>query len=427
MTERIAMAWLPTILLGLLIGLAAGVYGGVVADAAVPWLRISAREGGAGIFVALMILLGFIGGSILGMVLCRLTGGPGLTGAARGFGIGLAGVFGVITLLGGLAWLSREVEPLIGGQPLNLAVEIRLAEGAAQPVVADGVYTYVSLHSGPQRSGSGGPLDIGDARLEDGRWIIPGSVPIHVSVGERVIGVMLSGDATRFFSSDVPARPASAGAAWSAWQQPSSVSGTPEGPAFELRYRVVLRPPPPPPEVVEWPEPAGPAPLPEAEAPTEEWLAFITVSTPPEIRARAVEAVREREDFIPLLAARIAAEDPDTARDAMYLVGEMRPPPAALGEAVRRRARGVVAIADSIDPAAEDSRTMLYDQAHTVATGVLAAAFGLRVAGVDLRPELRALADAAGPREKAPADLAASATRIIDYFDRLDREGRVLD
>ena len=103
MTERIAMAWLPTILLGLLIGLAAGVYGGVVADAAVPWLRISAREGGAGIFVALMILLGFIGGSILGMVLCRLTGGPGLAGAGRGFGIGLAGVLGFITMLGGFA------------------------------------------------------------------------------------------------------------------------------------------------------------------------------------------------------------------------------------------------------------------------------------------------------------------------------------
>ena len=54
------MPWLPTILLGLLIGLLAAVYGGVVADAAVPWLRISQREGGAGIFVALMILLGFI-------------------------------------------------------------------------------------------------------------------------------------------------------------------------------------------------------------------------------------------------------------------------------------------------------------------------------------------------------------------------------
>ena len=37
------------------------------------------------------------------------------------------------------------------------------------------------------------------------------------------------------------------------------------------------------------------------------------------------------------------------------------------------------------------------------------------------------VADAAGLREKAPADLSASATRIIACFDKLDREGRVLD
>ena len=58
---------------------------------------------------------------------------------------------------------------------------------------------------------------------------------------------------------------------------------------------------------------------------------------------------------------------------------------------------------------------MLYDQAHTVATGVLAAAFGLRVAGVDLR---RNCAPTRQARAKAPAGLAASATRIIDHFDR---------
>ena len=94
-----------------------------------------------------MALLGFIGGSIAGMVLCRLTGGPGPAGVGRGFGIGLAGVLGFITLLGGLAWLSREVEPLIGGQPLDVAVEIRLAGG--RTAAGDGPrrpYTYVSMH-----------------------------------------------------------------------------------------------------------------------------------------------------------------------------------------------------------------------------------------------------------------------------------------
>ncbi|MEO3471847.1 hypothetical protein AAFN86_08280 [Roseomonas sp. CAU 1739] len=421
------MPWMPTILLGLLIGLIAGVYGGVVADAAVPWLRISAREGGSGIFVAFMILLGFIGGTIIGMVLCRVTGGPGLDGALRGFGIGLGGVLGIITLLGGLAWLSREVPPLVGGQPIDLAIQIRLPAGTPQPVVDGSVYTYVSLHSGAQRSGRTGPLLIEEARLEDGRWIIPGSVPIHISVGDRVIGVMLSGGTTRFFTSEVPARPATADGPWTGWRQPDSSSGdaTAEGVTYEVRSRVVLRPPPPPPDDV--PAPAGPAPLPGPDAPTEAWLAFTGVAVPLEIRARALAAVRDRPDFVPLMEARIASDDADTARDAMYLVGEMRPAPAALGDAVRRRAAGIVAMAEAIDPADPNSLALLYDRTHTLTTGVFAAAFGLRAAGVDIRPELRAIAAAAAPREKDQRDIVGMMERVVAYFDRLDREGRVLD
>lgn len=427
MTDRITMAWLPTILLGLLIGLAAGAYGGVVADAAVPWLRISAREGGSGMFVALMILLGFVGGSILGMVLCRLTGGPGLPGVARGFGIGLAGVLGVITLLGGLAWLSREVEPLIGGKPLDVAVEIRLAEGEARPVAAEGGYSYVSMHSGPQRSGRAGPLDIEAARLEDGRWIIPGSVPIHISVDDRVVGVVLLGGGTRFFTVNVPARPARVDGDWSSWREPdaSSAAPPPAGAGFELRYRVVLRPPPPPP--VEMPAPAGPPPLPEADAPTEAWLAFTSVTMPSETRDRALATVQDRADFVPLMAARIVEGDAETARDAMYLVGQMRPPPAVLGDAVRRRAAALVVMIEAIDPDDENSLALLYDRPHTLATGVFAAAFGLRAAGVDIRPELHAIATAAAPREKQARDIVGMMDRVIAYFDKLDREGRVLD
>ena len=77
--------------------------------------------------------------------------------------------------------------------------------------------------------------------------------------------------------------------------------------------------------------------LPADDAATEEWLAFTTVATPPETLARAIQAVQDRADFVPLLIARIADKDPETARDALYLIGEMRPPPAAVGNAVRGR------------------------------------------------------------------------------------------
>jgi hypothetical protein len=110
----------------------------------------------------------------------------------------------------------------------------------------------------------------------------------------------------------------------------------------------------------------------------------------------------------------------------MYVVGEMRPPPAGLGDAVRARAAEVVRIAEAIEPAAEDSRDRLYAQAHTLVTGIVAASFGLRAAGVDLRPELRAIAAASRLHEKAPPQaIADMAERVAAYFDQPDAEPRI--
>ena len=102
------MTWLPDILIGVLMGFAGGAYAGVVADRARSWQRISNFEGNAGYFVALMILLGFVGSTILGIVLCRMTGGEGTAGVLRGAGIAVAGVWAVITAFGALAWVQQE-------------------------------------------------------------------------------------------------------------------------------------------------------------------------------------------------------------------------------------------------------------------------------------------------------------------------------
>jgi hypothetical protein len=95
---------------------------------------------------------------------------------------------------------------------------------------------------------------------------------------------------------------------------------------------------------------------------------------------------------------------------------------------VKARAAEIITIAKSIDPADEDSRERLYERVHVLATGVLAAAHGLQSAGIDLRPELRAMAVATRAREKvAPRDIADAADRIVAYFDELqshDQEQR---
>src|SRR5689334_17392031 len=102
------MHWLLVILCGLVCGAFGGAYGGYVASRAVVWLHISSFEGKSGYFIAAMVLLGAVGGLVIAIVGGRAWGGPGLAGAAKGFGYSLAAVAAAITLLGALAWASKR-------------------------------------------------------------------------------------------------------------------------------------------------------------------------------------------------------------------------------------------------------------------------------------------------------------------------------
>ena len=396
------MSWPLTLLFGLLTGFAGAFYGAFMAERSVRWLRISSFEGGSGYFVVFMILLAFIGSTITGVIVCRMAGGGGIL---QGFGAALATVFLLISLIGALARAQREVEPLVGGEPIDVAVEVRFPPGAERPAVEPERRGYVALQSGRKPSSRLSYLELAAVREENGRWIVPTAVPVHVSEGGRILSVMWEGE-TQFFTTPIPARPVALDADWSPWLAP--YLGNLAAPASEPL------PPPPPAHHV----------LPADDALTDEWLAGTALDVPAEVAAHALRVAHQRPDFVPALIARIRSADPIVARDAMYRVGEMEPPPTEAGEAVRERAAEVVRIAEAIDPAAEDSRDQLYAGAWELACGVRAAAFGLRRAGVDIRDALGAMGEAADPREgEGPHELANGSARIIAYFEQLDREG----
>ena len=414
------MSWLAAIFLGLLTGAMAAIYAGFVADLAVPWLRISSFEGNSGYFVVAMGLLGFLGGSIAGVVVCRTLGGPGGEGALRGFGYAVLIVGGIITAAGGWAWTQRDVAPEVAGGPVDLALELRLPRGEES---SENAYAY--LQSGPRGRSGGGILDRDAARLEDGRWILPGRVRVTTSEGDRRIVVGEVGVSAWSFPIPLPARPAALEDAFGPWIAAANAT-QPDGPP-ELRSRVVRRPPPAPPPP---PEPSAEArrradfaALP-ADAPTAALLGFVNAVWQDEVSAAAFRAAQARPDFLVALTARAASPNHDEARDAMYAIGVMRPAPAELADVVRARAAEVIRIAESIDPAAEDSRDRLYAEAHTLSTGVVAAAFGLRRAGIDISPELRAMAAACRPREKVPPHaIADSAERVAAYVGQAAPQG----
>jgi len=428
------MSWFVSILVGLVMAAFGALYGGFMANAAVKWLRISSFEGGSGYFVVFLGLGGLIAGLVLGIVVSRYLGGPGWAGFGKALGWSVLVVGGGISVLGGVAWLSEEREPLIAGQPIDLVIELSApaeleAQVRGQPSVA-----YVVLFGG---KGTGqADLDLDRSRQEDGRWIVGARIAIGNASSDRMLGAALRVVKEQYWDLPLPGKPALM-PQWSEWMRTpfyGDRSTPPPDAAYAMRYRIEHRPEPSPPSPPEPPQPTAAELKAQAfkalkpDAPTEEWLAFTGLDVDFEIRKAATAELTKRADLGPKLAARIGSEDPVVARDAMYLVGEMHPPPAEVADAVRAWVRKVVSIAEAIDPAAEDSRDRLYELAHVPATGVTAAAFGLRRAGVDIRPELRALATATYEREKAsPRSIADSCERIIAYFDKLDREYGVGD
>jgi hypothetical protein len=150
------------------------------------------------------------------------------------------------------------------------------------------------------------------------------------------------------------------------------------------------------------------------QSPLIEWLGFTEYSHAEQYRRAARDLIVRRPNLVEDLSTAIASTNTEVSTKLLNLVGELPTPPVQVADAVRGRAQLVVQIAQAIDPAAANSREMLYAKAHGIAAGVQAAAFGLQRAGVYLTPELQAMADACQDREKtAPRDIADSCERII--------------
>ena len=153
------------------------------------------------------------------------------------------------------------------------------------------------------------------------------------------------------------------------------------------------------------------------ESPLTDWLRFIATSHSDAHRHAAREAMLQRPQLAAELSAAIRATDVTMARQALEFVGTLQSPPAMVADAVRAQASVVLALVQSIDPGDPDSRERLYRPVYELADGVRKAAFGLWHAGVDLRPELRAMVEACRPHGKGYLDdIAFNYDYLIQYL-----------
>jgi len=156
------------------------------------------------------------------------------------------------------------------------------------------------------------------------------------------------------------------------------------------------------------------------ESRLSDWLAFLAYPHTQEHQQAAREAILKRPNLTEELSGEITSTDATKSSKALYFAGQMSPPPAEIAESVRKQAHVVMDVAESIDPASPDSRNVLYAKVHQLSNAVMSAALALWRTGVDLRPELRAMADACGPREQAPPrDIMAGCELTIRYFDQI--------
>jgi len=237
------MSWLSSIVIALLTGALGLFSAGLIMNACVKWYRISSFEGASGYAVVFTALLGGVAGLVIGLVTARFVA----AGGSPGFLKGLACSWGIVLGLAGLAtllsWTLADIPPKIDGQELDLVVEIRLPVGVTNSPAAGTGESYLTLGSSvrhKQRKSQRGVLKVAEARVEGGRWIVPGEVHLFTMRGQRSLGLMLNGESLAGFVVPLPARPGREYEQWSDWG-PRPPAPYPPWPDTRPSYRFCVR------------------------------------------------------------------------------------------------------------------------------------------------------------------------------------------
>ena len=339
LTQR-KMNWLPSIFVGVPTGILGLFCIGFLANACANWYRVSSFEGKAGYFVVMLALLGGVLGFIIGLV----TGLNASGGYFKSLGLACAitiGLSGIATLF---CRTFADVPPKIDGNELMLEVELRLPVG--ETLVADtNSESYVDLGSvinRRRRNHHRGQLKITDAKVVDGRWVIPGEVYIYTRRGHRMLTSQINGQFRDGFMVPLPARPGKEFEQWSGWL-PRSITKDQPWPDSKMSYRFrvqqMLPPPPEPgPREVEAKEFAALKP----DAPLEAWLSRMKHDSPDE-RVQAVMSVVEARQ--PELATLIRSTNESPRELALSAVPKLTTITPEVSEAVLAEGRE---IADAI-------------------------------------------------------------------------------
>src|SRR6185369_14700409 len=201
------MSWMVSVFVGFLTGVLGLLAAGFIAAACVSWYHISSFEGKSGYFMAAIALLGGMAGVIIGMVTGRLLAGAAVVGFLKDLGLSWAIVLAIAGIAVSIAWLLADIPPQINRQYLDLEVEIKLPADKTNRSVnfaGEASLTLGSVINHVQRESEEGELRVSEARLESGRWIVPGAVRLFTMRGLRSIDARIDGKSAAGFIVPLP-------------------------------------------------------------------------------------------------------------------------------------------------------------------------------------------------------------------------------
>lgn len=425
------MHWIHSFLIALPVSLLGMFCGGFIGDRCVRWYRISSFEGGSGYFVVGLVLLGGLVGLVGGFTIVAWQGAPGGAGYPKSFGTAVAALTGLALAVLGVCWKFAHIPPEIDGRKLTLEVEVRLPPGAPSPQDGNGD-SFVHLQCVPGHvviASEVGPLLPRESRLEEGRWIVAGRVPLFTMRGKRSLAFKLNDEDIPGFLAPLPARPGREFLEWSDWlpRPPASQPPWPDSRA-SYRFRVQwINPPPPgptPEEILEERE-TGELMAFEAlptNAPIVDWIVYTRHGVREEWARTALENISGRPDLAAQIGELVRGDNAEMAGEFLLLVPRFpKLPPERMTELVAevrstageitRRLREFNPLPVEADPS--------YEKAADISRlfhGWFEAVRHLRTeTGADFTPELQEILDLARVRGDSHA-LRADVVRVAGHY-----------
>jgi hypothetical protein len=417
------MNWLGTIGIGFLTAII-GLFGvGSLGALCVDWYRISGREAGSAYFVILLGLLGGLAGLAIGIIGARIVSAGGGPSFLKALGVTTGSVVGLLMIATFICWLAADLDTTIGGKPVQLHAELRCPPGFVIPDEATDADWYAHIDTRTRRHTSRAALRPEEARRENGRLVIPMTLPLSTSVREKLLYIHLAGNVQLF----VPAFSSKLGKQfflWSDWQDGGWEPGKPRPePAerFNLRFRLnVVQPPDSSAEIGAKKVAAECAALEglTTDSPLGDLLKCTHCAHTEDCRRAAGALLARRPRLITEMSAQMISSDREAAINALRAVAYIRPLPPGLAKPVSLLGERVIAEIETFNAAHTAAVQSYYNGADSASSLFSAWHEAHRalheVAGVDGIPQLEKIRDLS--LRRGDSHVMKDIARVADFY-----------